>query len=88
MKQENNTGGKGMGREEEGEQQLHFQPGSLHCQGGEDTGEFAALANAAAQAFQAGVFMSYGCVVRVRVWVPPALTSSPQRSHFGTRGPK
>lgn len=82
MKQENNTGGKGTGRGEEGEQELHFQSGSLHCQGGEDTGEFAAFA----EAFQAGVFMSYGCVVRV--WVPPLLTPSPQRSHFGTRGPK
>lgn len=58
MKQENNTGGKGTGRGEEGEQQLHFQSGSLHCQGGEDTGEFT-------EAFQAGVFMSYG--VRVCV---------------------
>lgn len=72
------------GRRKEGEKQLHFQSGSLHCQGGEDTGESAALANAAAEAFQAGVFMSYGRVVRVRVgvWVPPPLTSSPQRSHF------
>lgn len=61
MKQENNTGGKGTGRGQEGEQELHFQSGSLHCQGGEDTGEFAAFADA----FQAGVFMSYGCVVRV-----------------------
>lgn len=86
MKQENNAGGKGTGGGERGggAQQLHFRTGSLHCQGGEDAGESAALANAAAEAFQAGVFMSYGRVVRVRacVWVPPPLTSSPQRSHF------